>query len=97
LHLNYITGVQAKDTFKQFAASSEFKKQNELAKSYNYVVSEINNKQSICVIMFHDEQGNFERTNKTGWSAKELFVALRKAVIDELIDTIIGKRNERKT
>jgi hypothetical protein len=82
LHLNYAEPRQAKDYIKRKALNAVYKNQNTLAQNYNNILQDLKPEETICVIMFRDEQGKFEQTGKVGISAKELFITLKNALLD---------------
>lgn len=82
LHLNYINPRQAKDFVKRKAINAEIKNQNVIAQDYNNLFKDLKNNETICVVMFKDEQGKFEQTGRVGISAKELFITLKNAILD---------------
>jgi hypothetical protein len=82
LHLNYTTTQKAKDFVKKKAVEAIYKNQNVVAQDYNNLFQDLKDDETICVIMFKDEQGKFEQTGKVGISAKELFITLKNAILD---------------
>jgi hypothetical protein len=82
LHLNYTTTQKAKDFTKRKAVEAIYKNQNIIAHEYNNLFQNFKSKETICIIMFKDEQGKFEQTGKVGISAKELFITLKNAILD---------------
>jgi len=82
LHLNYTTAQKAKDFVRKKAVEAIYKNQNVVAQDYNNLFQDFKDNETICVIMFKDEQGKFEQTGKVGISAKELFITLKNAIID---------------
>jgi len=82
LHLNYVDPKQAKNYVKRKAVNAEIKNQNVIAQDYNNLLKDLKDNETICVVMFKDEQGKFEQTGKVGISAKELFITLKRAVLD---------------
>lgn len=82
LHLNYVNPKQAKDYVRRKAVNAEIKKQNIIAQDYNNLFKDLKDNETICVVMFRDEQGKFEQTGKVGISAKELFITLKNAILD---------------
>lgn len=82
LHLNYVDPRQAKDYIKRKAVNAEIKNQNVIAQDYQNLFKDLKDSETICVVMFKDEQGKFEQTGKVGISAKELFITLKNAILD---------------
>jgi len=82
LHLNYVNPKQTKDYVRRKAINAEIKKQNVVAQDYNNLFKDLQKDDTICVVMFKDEQGKFEQTGKVGISAKELFITLKNAILD---------------
>jgi hypothetical protein len=80
LKINYIQDV--KDFINTKKSTADFKKDNDLKDRYEFLSDKIKDKDTICMIMFEDEQGNTKLTGNAGISAKELFVALRNALLD---------------
>lgn len=82
LHLNYIAPKKTKEFLHTKQTSAAFKNDNELASSYKQLVDNIQDEDTICMIMFKDEEDHTHITGKVGMSARELFVALKNALID---------------
>jgi hypothetical protein len=82
LHLNYTTTQKAKDFVRKKAVEAVYKNQNVIAQDYNNLFQDFKDDETVCVIMFKDEQGKFEQTGKVGISAKELFITLKNAILD---------------
>jgi hypothetical protein len=90
LRLNYVNPRQAKDYVKRKAINAELKKQNTIAQNYNNLFKDFKDDETICVIMFRDQQDELNLTGKVGISAKELFVTFKNAIIDSW-----SKRNSK--
>ena len=90
LRLNYVNPRQAKDYVKRKAINAELKKQNTILQNYNNLFKDFKDEETICVLMFRDEQDELNLTGKVGISAKELFVTFKNAIIDSW-----SKRNSK--
>lgn len=82
LHLNYIDAKESKAFFHKQSLIADKKNQNTLAEKYRELKNGLKEDETICVVMFKDEQGKFEQTGKVGMSAKELFITLKNAILD---------------
>jgi hypothetical protein len=82
LHLNYIESRQAKSFIERKNVNAKQKHNNTLTQEYSSMLQSFEPEDTICVIMFKDEQGKFEQTGKVGISAKELFITLKNAIED---------------
>jgi hypothetical protein len=72
---------QAKDSFKYKLATSEQKHYNTAAKTYKEILSKnITDNDTMCIVMFRDEQGRVDRTGEVKMASKELFVTVRNAI-----------------
>ena len=84
LHLNYVNGKSAKSSIDKKRVNAEYKKDNILATEYKKHFATINDSEYICIIMFKDEMGRFERTGEIQMYAKELFITLKNAILDRI-------------
>jgi len=80
LKINYIEDT--KDFINTKKSTADFKRDNDLKDRYEFLSDKIKDKDTICMIMFEDEQGNTNLTGNVGISAKELFVSIRNALLD---------------
>ena len=76
-----INFVQAKDSLKYKFTRSEQKHYNTAAKTYKEILSmNITDNDTMCIVMFRDEQGRVDRTGEVKMASKELFVTVRNAI-----------------
>lgn len=105
LHLNYIAPQKTKEFLQIKQTSAAVKNDNGLADVYKQLTNKLQDGDVVCMIMFKDENESTHLTGKVGMSAKELFVALKNALLNSWstknidIIKVIGMRvnkNEKK-
>jgi hypothetical protein len=98
LHLNYIRPSKARDFLQTKKASAKIKDENMISDVYGQLSDKLDKNDVVCMIMFKDEENDTHFTGKVGMSSRELFVALKNAMLnswsDRNIDNIkiIGMR-----
>ena len=80
LKINYVE--DSKDFVNTKKSTADFKKDNDLRDNYSFLSEKLKDQDTICMVMFEDEEGRTELTGNVGISAKELFVTLRHAILD---------------
>ena len=84
LHINFIQPSNTTDFIKTKIASAKIKNQNNALADYKKHFKDSKETDFICMIMFKDEEGRTDFTNKVGMSSKELFIALKNALLDSM-------------
>ena len=80
--ITYVGGKKAREMFDKKRMEALVSRDSELAKNYKEKLSTISDEEEVCVVMFKDQKGRLDRTGEVNLSSKELFIALKNALID---------------
>ena len=84
LHINFIQPSETKEFIQTKIVNAQIKNQNEALADYQKHFANTEKNESICMIMFKDEEGRTDFTKKVGMSSKELFITLKNALLDSM-------------
>ncbi len=82
IHINYLDHKKFRQYVNQKITHAEHKKDNNLADLYRANFNSLSAQDLVCMVFFKDADNNLHLTNKVQYSAKELFVSLKHAILD---------------